>query len=206
MSKEIYDKLMAALMLRGGAIPPQKCKEFYDLTEELFTVEEAEITVQMPMGLFTAEQFAKDISRDPEEIERLLEEMTDKGLLFCREKEGKRMYKLMQLAPGIFEYQFMRGTYTERDKKLAKLFKDLHNVTWGTPEANKHRPTYPFSRVLVVEKTVPAGTVIHPYDKVSEYIEKAEYISVSQCFCRHQAELLEESCGKPKEACFCFGP
>jgi electron transport complex protein RnfB len=206
MPKDVYERVTEALLLRGGAIPPKKCKEFYDLVEELFTEEQADLASRMPLGAVSAEKMAELTGRDLGEVERLLEGMADQGLVFCREKGGVRLYTLHQLVPGISEYQFMRGTYTEHDKRLAHLFERLHEVTWGTPEADKGRPTFPFSRVLVVEKVIPTGVEIHLYDKVSEYIKKAEYISVAQCFCRHQAELLGRPCDKPKETCFCFGP
>ncbi len=206
MAKEIYDKLVDVLMQRGGAIPPQKCKEFFLLAEELFTEEEAELATRMPFPPVTAEKMAEETAKDIDEVTSLLERMADKGLLFSRTKKGTRFYTLMQLVPGISEYQFMRGTYTERDKRLARLFEDFHKVTWGNPDTNKGRPTVPFARVLVVEKEMPHGVAVHPYDKVSMYIEQSEFIAVAQCFCRHQAELLEQSCGKPKETCFCFGP
>ncbi len=206
MAKEIYDKLVEALLQRGGAIPPEKCKEFFLLAEELFTEEEAELAIRMPLTPVTAEKMAEETAQDLNKVTTLLEEMADKGFLFCKTRKGTRLYNLMQLVPGISEYQFMRGTSTDRDKKLARLFEDFHNVTWGNPDANKSRPTVPFARVLVVEKEMPHGVAVHPYDKVSEYIEQSKSISVSQCFCRHQAELLEEPCDKPKETCFCFGP
>ncbi len=206
MIKEVYEKLVDVLMKRGGTLPPSKCREFYLLAEELFTEEEAALAISMPFGPITAEKMAQDTSRNFDEVEELLERMANKGLLFSRVKEGVHYYTLLQLVPGISEYQFMRGTSTERDKRLARLFEDFHEITWGTPEANKNRPTVPFSRVLVVEKNIPAGVTVHAYDKVSEYIKNARFVSVAQCFCRHQAELLEKPCDKPKETCFCFGP
>ena len=65
----------------------------------------------------------------------------------------------------------------------------------------------PFSRVIPVEKDLAGGSqVVHPYEKVSEYIDKAEYIAISTCYCRHHGELLGNPCDKPKENCMSFGP
>ncbi|MFO7962280.1 MAG: 4Fe-4S dicluster domain-containing protein [Desulfobacterales bacterium] len=206
MAEEIYEQLVEALMKRGGAIPPVKCKEFYALVEELFTNEQAEVAVNMPMGPVSAEQIARETGIPIKEIEPLLEKMADQGLLFSRKKDGVTLYTMLQLVPGISEYQFMRGGTTERDKKLAMLFEKMHHVTWGAPEAEKNRPTFPFSRVITIEENISSGTTVHPYDKVSEYIKGADYIAQGTCFCRHQAELLGNPCDKPKDTCLTFGP
>ncbi|MFC1824814.1 4Fe-4S binding protein [Thermodesulfobacteriota bacterium] len=206
MSEEIYEKLTDALVMRGGAIPPKKCKEFYALVEELFTEEQAEIAVKMPMGPISAEQMAQDLGKPLSEVESLLEGMADQGLVFSREKGGVMLYTLHQLVPGISEYQFMRGGTTERDKKLAQLFEDMHHATWGSPEAEKNRPKVPFSRVIAIEQNIPTGVAVHHYDKVSEYIQNADHIAQGTCFCRHQAELLDNPCEKPKDVCLTFGP
>jgi NAD-dependent dihydropyrimidine dehydrogenase PreA subunit len=100
----------------------------------------------------------------------------------------------------------MRGGATERDKKLAKLFEDMHHVAWGSPEAQKSRPTFPFARVITIEENLSSRTAVHTYDKVSEYIQNADYIAQGTCFCRHQAELLGNPCDKPKDTCLTFGP
>lgn len=206
MVDEVYEKVIEALMMRGGAIPPVKCDEFYALVEELFTKDEAEIAAQMPMGAVSAEQMAQDIGKPVSEIRPHLESMANNGILFTKKKDGVSLYMLLQLVPGISEYQFMRGGTTERDKKLAKLFDDMHHAAWDSPEAEKNRPTFPFSRVITVEENISSGTSVHTYDKVSEYINNAEYIAQGTCFCRHQFELLGDPCDKPKDTCLTFGP
>ena len=206
MEKKVYDDLIEALALRGGAIMPKKNREFYKLIKELFTEEEAELASKMPLNYVTAETLAQETGKDTDEIISRLEEMANKGLIFSKKKNDDIFYALPQMAPGIFEFQFMRGTYTEHDKKLARYFDEYHKVARGTPEGEKDHPSFPFSRVIPVEKTIQQGTMVHTYDKVTEYIEKSKRVSVSPCFCRHQAELLDRPCDKPKETCFSFGP
>jgi len=205
MAEKVYEKLVDALILRGGTIPPQKTEEFYTLIEELFTAEDADLASKMPLKMVTAEDMAKETGRESGELHSQLEAMADKGLLFSTEKEGVIRYFLPPLAPGIFEFQFMRGTFTEHDKKLAHLFHDYHEKTIRNPEFAKKRNMFPFSRVISVEETVSPGVVVHTYDKVSHYIKNAKYIAVSPCFCRHQGELIGNPCDKPKETCFSFG-
>jgi Pyruvate/2-oxoacid:ferredoxin oxidoreductase delta subunit len=57
-----------------------------------------------------------------------------------------------------------------------------------------------------MEKEIPSGVEVFPYEKVSKFIEQAEYLSLSVCYCRHEKELLGKSCGKSKDVCIQFGP
>ena len=41
MHEPVYDKLIEALNMRGGAVPAIKCPELYALLRELFTPEQA---------------------------------------------------------------------------------------------------------------------------------------------------------------------
>ena len=135
----------------------------------------------------------------------ILESMADKGLVFAIEKGGPTLYRLMPLAPGIYEYQFMAGEVSERAKKLARLFDEVTPVT-GNESASFNAPRFPFSRVLPVEKDLESELNVQPYEKISEYLKNAEHIAVSTCYCRHHAELTGKPCDKPKEVCMSVGP
>lgn len=211
MTETVYEKLADALSIRGGAVPAVKCKEFIALLEELFTPEEAELAIKMPVTPISAETFAQEIiGGDPEELKRILEVMADKGLVFTFERDGVRFYTLMPLVPGIFEMQFMGGEVSQRTRKLAKLFDDYFVLVRQEadchPTTSRGGTTIPFARVIPVEEEVPADVTIHPYDKVSEYIAKSEHIAVGVCYCRHHGELIGNPCSKPKDVCMAFGP
>jgi Pyruvate/2-oxoacid:ferredoxin oxidoreductase delta subunit len=107
--------------------------------------------------------------------------------------------------PGIFDLQFMRGTRTAKDRKLARLIHDYKaavDAAKGPPKV-----TFPTTRVIAVDRRIQAGNTIHTYDQVASYIEKYEPLAVSTCYCRHEAKLIDESddCGKPHEVCMQFG-
>ena len=210
MSNTTYKELIGALAMKGGAVPALECPELYALLEELFTPEEAKLACQMPVDAISAVDLVSSTGRSLEEVERLLDAMCNKGLAICRERGGVDVCSLHQLMPGIFEYQFMKGEVNERNKKLARLFEDYLNLVFDlTEKAAKKGVTvkaFPFARVIAVEEEITAGTAIQPYDRVSSYIENAQYIAVSQCYCRHHGELLGKPCDKPKEVCLTFGP
>ena len=209
MTAPVYEKLTETLSLKAGPLPAFKCPEFYAVLEELFTPEEAELAAKMPLSPIVAETFARETAGgDPKDVERLLETMADKGLIFAGESEGIRHYSLMPLFPGIFEMQFMKGEVNDRAKKLAGLFQDFYIAMLGLKEgtAPPALPAFPFARVIPVEQEIPAGVEIYPYDKASKYIANSDYITVGICYCRHWGELLGRPCDKPKDTCMFFGP
>ena len=57
-TKDIYGRLADALNERSKWLPLVPCDEFYELAEELFTPEEAEIANNMPTEPITAEELA----------------------------------------------------------------------------------------------------------------------------------------------------
>lgn len=212
MIGSVYDRLADALSLRGGTLPVLKCKEFFALLQELFTPEEAELAAKMPLGPVTVEAFAREIAgSDTEKVENIFEALADKGIVFTTEKEGVRVYTLMLILPGIFEMQFMKGEVSERARKLARLFDDYFAVA-GEMMKRQVKPAprgtagFPFARVITIEQEIPTDVEVHPYDKVSTYIDDAEHIAVSVCYCRHHGELLNDPCDKPKDVCMTFGP
>lgn len=212
MTEGVYDKLADALAMRGGAVPAVKCQEFFALLKELFTPEEAELAIKMPIVPFPAEAFARDVvGGEPGAVKNLLEKMADKGVVFTVDRGDVRLYTLMPLVPGIFEMQFLSGEVSERTKRLARLFDDYFILvrkaaTSPQVEAFGSRAVFPFARVIPVEEEIPTDVTIHPYDKVSQYIAKSDYIAIGVCYCRHHGELVGHPCDKPKDVCMAFGP
>jgi 2-oxoacid:acceptor oxidoreductase delta subunit (pyruvate/2-ketoisovalerate family) len=100
----------------------------------------------------------------------------------------------------------MRGTTSERDRKLARLirkYREAVDAANGIPEIS-----FPGTRVITVEEKIGSGNTIHTYDQISAYLANADPISVCTCYCRHEARLIDEddTCGKPNEVCMQFGP
>jgi len=202
----VYEKLVDALNARGGAMPALRGDEFYALLEELYTPDEAELALQMPLTPLSAQALAAATGRDIEAVRESLEAMADKGLVFSREHDGELLYELWALLPGVFELQFVRGEVNERTRKLARLFDDYFNaIGQPLPPGVEVPRLVPFARVITVEKEIPAGVRIHTHDRVSEYIAHTEDIGLCTCYCRHMAELLGEPCAKPKDVCLVFG-
>jgi len=122
---------------------------------------------------------AESLDKPEGEVAAILETMANKGLCNAGTFDNVTFYGAPLLVPGIFEFQFMRGTNTEEDRRLAKLVHDYKNAVdniQGPP-----RLTYPTTRVIPVDKKIEAGNTIHTYDQVTEFIAKYDPISVSTC-------------------------
>jgi len=206
MDAEVYKDLCQTMAKRGGRYPGMDIPEFYEMAQELFTPEEAAVASAMPRGFNPAGAIAAGTGREEKEVETILEGMADKGLCSTALIKGHRVYGGPPFVPGIFEFQFMRGTKTDRDRRLARLihaYKTALDTRFGVPSI-----TFPDSRVITVDRMVQAGNKVHTYHQVSAYIDRYDPISVSTCFCRHEAWLIDEKdhCGKPDDVCMQFGP
>ena len=121
MSDDVYRQLCETMAKRGGRYPGMDIPEFYEMAKELFTPEEAAVSNAIPRGFSPVGVIAEAMGKSEVEIIPILEVMADKGLCAGGEMEDTRYYGSLPFVPGIFEFQFMRGTKTEKDKKLAKL-------------------------------------------------------------------------------------
>jgi Pyruvate/2-oxoacid:ferredoxin oxidoreductase delta subunit len=190
---------------RGGTFPGMDIPEFYEMAAELFTPAEAAVINALPRGLNPAGSIAAALGEKEDAVVPILEQMADKGLLFSLKKGDRTLYSGLPFVPGIFEYQFMRGTDTPRDRTLARL------ITAYKSAVNRHRKPerkdFPVYRVIPVNRTIEAQTRIHTYDQVKSYIENSETLAASTCYCRHQAKLIDENshCGKPDDVCLQLG-
>jgi Pyruvate/2-oxoacid:ferredoxin oxidoreductase delta subunit len=205
MADQAYEKLMQRFASQGGRYPGMDIPEFYEMASELFTPEEASVASAMPKGLCTALQLAESLGKSQEDVESTLEAMANKGICMSVSADGSQVYVLLPFIPGIFEYQFMRGTRTERDRRLAKLihaYKEAVDAIKGVPKVS-----FPFTRVITVDQKVEVGNQVRTFDQMSTYVENADPIAVCTCYCRHEAELLDENntCGKPNDVCMQFG-
>ena len=204
MQTDVYKQLFEVMKNRRGPYTGIDIPEFYPLVQELFTPEEARVNNVLPKTPATAKEIAEELGKPEKDVVAILETMADRGLCKTFLKEDIRYYQGEPFIPGIFEYQFMAGTATDRDKKIAKLihaYKEAFNAVKG-----KTKMTFPLSRVITVNRTIDAGNVVQTYDQVATYIDKYDSIAVGTCYCRHAAALREEDVhGMPMDVCMWFG-
>jgi len=205
MQEDVYKQMFQAMAKRGGGYTGVDLPEFYDMVEELFTPEEAAANNAMPKGLFSAAQLAETLGKGERETTALLEAMADKGLCFSAVIDHRRLYAASRFLPGIFEFQFMRGTTTDRDRRIARVIHDYKQAVDALTGPTEIR--YPGTRVIPVQEHIGDPSTVHTCRQMETYIRENEDISLSTCYCRHEAKLIDpkDDCGKPDDVCMQFG-
>jgi electron transport complex protein RnfB len=203
----IYDKMTAVIGRRGGGLPSVRCKEFDAIIDDLFSAEEAEMVVQMPDDPVSAQMMASITGLNMKRAGELLEAMTSRGVLMCFDRDDTRFYHLMPLLPGLYEFHFITGATDDHAKRAARLFLNyVEAVEKLETAAPGIYPKVPWARVVPVNMDVTSKIQVKTFDQLLRYIEKAKYVGVSNCFCRHMGDLLDDPCDKPKDVCMSVGP
>ncbi|MBN1665296.1 MAG: 4Fe-4S binding protein [Deltaproteobacteria bacterium] len=209
MADDLYDRLSDIFNMIGFG--SRRSPELEALLKALFTREEAELAVNLsPMAPEPPGKLAERIGKDPDAVARMLDAMADKGVIYSSKRNGENWYKLIQLVPGIFELQFMKGEYTDHAKKIARLF-DAYAHARVSPVQEEAKlvaaaETVHFARVIPIEQTITPQMNIFPFEVASQYIKDADVITVSTCYCRHEKRLLDRGCKYPDDVCLQLGP
>jgi ferredoxin len=205
---DLYDKL--ADLFNQIGFGSRKSPELINLLQSLFNEEEALIALNLsPFAPEPPAKVAERLGEDSGKIAATLNKMADKGLIYASKKAGENWFKTIQLVPGIFELQFMKGEVNDRAIELARLFDAYAEA--GAREQKTQPPPPPdrlpvnFARVIPIEKTVSSDTTVYPYEEIAKYIDAAKDVTVSVCYCRHEKRLLGKGCEFPDDVCLQLG-
>jgi Pyruvate/2-oxoacid:ferredoxin oxidoreductase delta subunit len=206
MHEQLYQRLSEAMAKRGGRGGSAVSVPEYDrMLRVLFTPEEAEVNIVIPPGYFTPDVIAAQTGKSVADCIAILEGMANKGLCLSVVRKGTRVYVGPPLMPGIFEFQFMRGTKTPRDYEIARAINSYRKASAAATPAPT-RAAFPGTRTIPVQRTVKAEVSVQTYDQIKAYIETSDPIAVTTCYCRHEALLIDEKdvCGMPMDVCMQF--
>ena len=192
---DTYERLREILDAHPSTAPQSTA--INEILRILFAPDEAAVAVRMSFKPKGASVLAEAAGVSEEDARHCLESMADKGIIFSQTREGKTIYGLVPLIPGVFEFPFMKGGGTPMHDRLAALWEDYHHEALGASFAGN--PT-PLMRVVAVEKSIMANDRVHPYEEVKQLIEGAGFLALTQCACR----VSVAKCDKPKEVCLIF--
>ena len=167
------------------------------ILRHIFTPEDAEMVMKLTPMPETAAEVALRIGADPEKTEQTLFEMSHRGQIFRTGKAGNYKYMATAFLVGIIEFQMNRMT-----PEFARDMKEFEPILF---EATWMKGTTRDLRTIPISESVDSDSRVMPYESAEETIKSAKYISISDCMCRRQHELLNEPCSKPMEVCFHFG-
>jgi len=214
MGEDIYYKLGERLNEYPVKMP--LVDPFLIILREYYTEEQATLGAAIPKGAHLARDLAKRLSRQEQELVASLETMADSGLIFTAKNDaGETEYSLTPFVPGVWEFQLMKGTDTEHDRKAARMMRDFMQTMEGMmiealkdPDVAKQMVPEAAARTITVQKELPPGTEIFPFEKLAELVDKEESFAAAKCYCRHHAHLIDNPCQLeevPERACLSFG-
>jgi ferredoxin len=178
------------------------------LLKHLFTPAEAEIALNLNILPETLDRIYKRVQKSGititrKELEDVLDNLVKKGAIMggrLFESKGKgKQYSLAQLAIGMFEFQGDRMTrdFVEDFEQYVK--EQFHKDFLSTK--TKQMRTVPISR------SVTPDLRVEPYNDIRGYVQNLkDDIAVTNCMCRHSADLIGNPCRHSdiRETCLLF--
>ena len=197
MSANTFKQLQERLNFYSIGFPETATGVEIKILKELFTEDEASLFLSLSHRLEQPESVAQRINRPLPDVAEQLEDMAARGLLFRVKKGDGVRYAAIPFVHGLFEFQVSR-----LNRNLSELLEEYFRS--GFLDAfNKSRGT--FLRTIPVHKSLDATRNVAAFDDAMEILKKMNQIVVTDCICRKQKGLIDQSCDKPRETCFMFG-
>jgi Na+-translocating ferredoxin:NAD+ oxidoreductase subunit B len=197
MSANTFKQMQERLNYHSVGFPETATGVEIKILKELFTEDEARLFLSLSHRLEKPESVAQRVDRPLPEVAEQLEDMAARGLLFRVKKGDSVRYAAIPFVHGLFEFQVSR-----LNRNLSELLEEYFQG--GFLDAfNKSRGT--FLRTIPVQKSLDATRNVAAFDDAMEILKKMNQIVVTDCICRKQKGLIDQSCDKPLETCFMFG-
>lgn len=203
-SRAAYQKLIERLNKFPQGVVPSEV--LYQILRMLFSEKEAEYVSLLPIKPFGAKRAAKLWKISAAKAKNILNALASRGILLDVERDGKSVYTLPPPMAGFFEFSMMRFRKDIDPKALAELFYQYMNVEEAFIKELFADTETPLGRAFVHEPALPDDNSLYvlDYERASEVIRTARYISVGICYCRHKMKHLDRACDAPLEICMTF--
>lgn len=202
--RSAYKNLVERINKFPQGAPPSNL--LYKILEIIFSEKEAGFVALLPIKPFTSKKAATLTKKSLMETEKILEELSSKGILLDVEQNGQSVYTLPPPMAGFFEFSMMRIRHDIDQKVLAELFHQYLNVEEDFIRQLFTRGETQLGRTFVNEDAITdiQKLEVLDYEKASEVIKTANYSAVGICYCRHKMEHLGKACNAPMEICLTF--
>lgn len=194
----VYRRLQELLDTLPNGFPKTEDGLEIEILKKIYEEDEAEIILELRINWETPEQIAERTGRDFETLKVKLDEMLDKGQLGGVRIGGFKLFRLMPFIIGVYEYQSKR-----MDKEFVEMASKYLD-TVGIPSMSVTEPA--MMRVIPVEKEIPSGGVVEPYQSITHYIDNAQAWAVGECICKKEKHMQGEGCEHPLEVCISVAP
>ncbi len=203
-NERVYVKLQKHLDNQPVGFPATRSGVELKILKHIFTPQEAEIACCLSYrfeALAAIYKRAGHLVSSPDELEKSLERIQEKGGIESKIDNGQRHYCNVPLVVGMYEFQLNRLT--------PDFIKDFSEYT-----SDKKFGLEFLSSKLPQMRTIPVSKSIHPqhhvstFDEVTALLQAAEApFAIFECICRKKKSLQGEFCTKTdrKETCLAIG-
>lgn len=187
MDKDPYHQLAESFGFMSSKVVPEILKKQVDLKDVKLLLSAA------PPA--TAAELADRIGISKDEVERMIEPLFIKGMMFKSKKEGIVRYYRARHVIQLHDANLLTPGLSE---EVLDLWREYDHKEWpGDQEViTQFMPKAPV-RVIPVNISVPIETQILAFDDISRMIDETRALAVVNCTCR----MLHGDCGKPVEVC-----
>lgn len=197
MSATPYKRLREHLDKNSLGFPETASGVEIKILEKLFTEREAELTAMLTPLLEEVDQIADRTGLEKKGLGKRLESMSRKGLLFRIRRSGVTTYKLAPFMIGLYEYAVGRI-----DRELALLFREYYDSAYLEILGASGVPGF---KVIPIRENIDTDQVLLPHHTLEDKIRAARKISVAECVCRKESQLIGDGCDHPMGNCLHFG-
>ena len=185
----------------------ENAPEYYSLAS-IVTDDEADVAIAAGLRKErTVGYLAKKVGKPVEEVEKLAKHLAWIGVFRCTydEKLGEDVYFMQIFAPGIMEMLVNNQELLDTHPEVGKAFEEYTRIRMQTMSPLIPNG-YGLMRVVPVESAIKDLPGVHPYEKLSYYLDKYDTFSVSPCSCRASRTSIGDGCGHlAEEMCIQMG-
>ena len=180
----------------------------YKILEVLYTEKEAKWVALLPVRPFTVKKAAKIWQTSEFKAERLLDHLCEKALLVDSYHNGIRKFVMPPPMAGFIEFALMRTRGDIDQHYLGELYYQYMNVEEDFIKDLFFATETKLGRVYVQEPVLTNDKPNHilDHERASHIVEKAEYIGLGRCYCRHKMFHAGHPCeiNAPWDVCLTF--
>lgn len=209
-------EIVARNVIKAGVFKTPLSENITELLKTIINEQQAEFLTIFTKATLNIDEIKEKTDLEDTELNSILEELNTIGILMGipSRRSGIMVYRLMPLFPGIFEFSFMRGDTTDKERKLSGLFDNIFDEMIPDAQKNYDRTVKAYKRLPAFDRVIPVEQEIEssvekilPVEEVKELIEKHNIIAVARCYCRHEKDLLDKPCklNASRDNCMFFG-
>jgi Na+-translocating ferredoxin:NAD+ oxidoreductase RNF subunit RnfB len=187
--KDLFEQLSDRIMTTGSKIIPE-------LFRFIATEDDAKLMLATPG---TVDELAEKTGRGKDDVQKKLDELFHKGLMFKAKKDDRVVYKMCKDI-----VQFHDGTilWPEAPKEYHRLWKKYMDVEWfDYARVIEKFVKDPFTRVVPIGQSIKAEGQIQTVDDVMQIIDATNRVAVTDCTCR----TIDGKCGHELKVCVQVG-